>query len=92
MQCSKQARRSLLPTGLATGAFLAAGRPAAAQEDQPGGESDRKKATCWFSRKGTMRGEVNKPSDLTGGGPPIHAWPKDGKTSVIRKGLNEIGR
>jgi rieske iron-sulfur protein len=39
-----------------------------------------------------MRGEVNKPSDLTGGGPPIHAWPKDGKTSVIRKGLNEIGR
>jgi hypothetical protein len=47
--------------GLATGAFLAAGRPAAAQEDQPGGESDRKKATCWFSRKGTMRVKSSNP-------------------------------
>ena len=33
-----------------------------------------------------------KASDLKAGGPPVNAWPKDPKTSVIRKGsrLNEI--
>jgi hypothetical protein len=32
------------------------------------------------------------PSDLTLGGPPVHAWPKDPKLSVVRKGsrLNEL--
>jgi rieske iron-sulfur protein len=37
-------------------------------------------------------GEVIKPGDLKLGEPPVHAWPKDPKTSVIRKGsrLNEI--
>jgi rieske iron-sulfur protein len=35
---------------------------------------------------------VIKPQDLKAGGPPVRAWPKDPKTSVVRKGsrLNEV--
>ena len=42
--------------------------------------------------EGDHEGEVVKPGDLTLGGLPVHAWPEDPKTSVIRKGsrLNEI--
>ena len=42
--------------------------------------------------EGDRAGEIIKPEDLKAGGPPVRAWPKDPKTSVIRKGsrLNEI--
>ena len=86
MRCLKQTRRSPLLTTLATGAFLAAGRSAAVQEDQPASD-ERPQEGDLLSPKGIV-----KPGELTLGGPPVHAWPKDPKTSVIRKGsrLNEI--
>ena len=42
--------------------------------------------------EGDRAGEIIKPEDLKAGGPPVRAWPKDPKTSVVRKGsrLNEI--
>jgi rieske iron-sulfur protein len=42
--------------------------------------------------EGDHAGEVIKTEALELGGPPVHAWPKDPKTSVVRKGsrLNEI--
>jgi rieske iron-sulfur protein len=42
--------------------------------------------------EGDRAGDIIKPEDLKAGGPPARAWPKDPKTSVVRKGsrLNEI--
>ena len=42
--------------------------------------------------EGEHAGDIIKPQDLKLGGPPLHAWPKDPKTSVIRDGsrLNEV--
>jgi len=92
MHCSKQTRRSLLLTALATGACLAAGGSAAAQEDQPGSDERPQKGDLLVLSEGEHAGEIIKPGDLKLGGPPLHAWPKDPKSSVIRKGsrLNEI--
>ena len=84
MQCSKQTRRSLLLTTLATGAFLA-GRFAAAQEDQPGSDERPQKGDLLVLSEGERQGEVVGPGDLTLGGPPVHAWPQDPKSSVIRR-------
>jgi len=91
MQCPKQTRRSLLLTALA-GACLAAGGSAAAQEDQPGSDERPQKGDLLVLSEGEHAGEIIKPGDLKLGGPPLHAWPKDPKSSVIRKGsrLNEI--
>jgi rieske iron-sulfur protein len=92
MRCPKQTRRSLLLTTLATGAFLAAKRFAAAQEDQPGSSDRPKKGDLLVVSEGERAGEIIKPDDLKLGDPPLHAWPKDPKTSVVRDGsrLNEI--
>ena len=91
MRCQKQTRRSLLLMTLATGAFLA-GRFAAAQEDQPGSSDRPKKGDLLVVSEGERAGDVIKPDDLKLGEPPLHAWPKDPKTSVVRNGsrLNEI--
>ena len=42
--------------------------------------------------EGEHKGEVIKPDNLKVGGPPVRAWPKDPKTSVVRDGsrLNEV--
>ncbi|MBY0393068.1 MAG: Rieske 2Fe-2S domain-containing protein [Novosphingobium sp.] len=42
--------------------------------------------------EGDRAGEVIKPEDLKVGGPAVRAWPKDPKSSVVRKGsrLNEV--
>lgn len=42
--------------------------------------------------EGDREGGVIAPADLPLGGPPVHAWPKDPATSVVRSGsrLNEI--
>ncbi|RZN31982.1 2Fe-2S ferredoxin [Bradyrhizobium sp. Leo121] len=92
MRCPNQARRSLLLTTLATGACLAANRFAVAQEDQPGSSDRPEKGDLLVVSEGERAGDVIKIDDLKLGDPPLHAWPKDPKTSVIRNGsrLNEI--
>jgi rieske iron-sulfur protein len=91
MTCQDPVRRSLLLTALAAGANLAA-KSVAAEEDQPGSDERPQKGDFLVHSEGEHAGEIIKPSDLTLGGPPTHAWPKDPKSSVIRKGsrLNEI--
>lgn len=87
-----QTRRTLILTALAGGACLATANVAAADEDQPGSDERPQKADLLVFTEGDHAGEVIKPGDLQLGGPPVHAWPKDPKTSVIRKGsrLNEV--
>ena len=91
MACHDPVRRSLLLAALAAGASLAA-RPVAAEEDQPGSDERPQKGDFLVHSEEEHAGEIIKPSDLKLGGPPVHAWPKDPKSSVIRKGsrLNEI--
>ena len=89
---AQQTRRALLATALAGCACLAASRPAGADDDQPGSDERPQKSDLLVFTEGTQSGQVIKPSDLKLGGPPVHAWPKDPKTSVVRSGsrLNEI--
>ncbi len=71
---------------------MASARSAAADEDQPGSDERPQKADVLVFSEGEHVGEVIKPQDLKLGGPPVQAWPKDPKTSVVRKGsrLNEV--
>ena len=89
---SDQTRRSLILTALATAASVAASKPAAAEEDQPGSDERPQKADVLVFSEGEHEGEVIRPQDLKLRGPLARAWPKDPKTSVIRKGsrLNEV--
>src|ERR1700722_6870961 len=89
---SDQTRRSLILTALATAASVAASRPAAADEDQPGSDERPQKADVLVFSEGEHEGEVITLQDLKLGGPLLRAWPRDPKTSVIRNGsrLNEI--
>jgi len=90
---SDQTRRTLILTALATGICIAADKSAvAADEDQPGSDQRPQKADLLVVSEGERAGEVIKPQDLKLGGPPLRAWPKDPKTSVVRKGsrLNEV--
>ncbi|MFH0301180.1 Rieske (2Fe-2S) protein [Bradyrhizobium sp. 31Argb] len=91
MACQDPVRRSLLLTALAAGAYLAA-KPAVAEEDEPGSNERPQKGDFLVHSEGEHAGEIIKLGDLELGGPPVHAWPKDPKSSVIRKGsrLNEI--
>ncbi|WP_354116136.1 Rieske (2Fe-2S) protein [Bradyrhizobium sp. LA7.1] len=90
MHCPDQKRRSLLVTALAAGACMATRSVAA--EDQPGRDERPQKGNTLVLSEGEHEGEIIKPDDLKLGGPPLRAWPKDPKTSVIRNGsrLNEI--
>jgi len=92
LPCPEQTRRALILTALATGACLATSSVASADEDPPGSDERPQKADLLVFSEGDHAGEVIKPADLKLGGPPVHAWPKDSKTSVIRKGsrLNEV--
>jgi Rieske Fe-S protein len=89
---SDQTRRTLILTALAAGACIAASPCVAADEDQPGSDERPQKADILVLSEGEHAGEVIRPEDLKLGGPPVRAWPKDPKTSVIRKGsrLNEV--
>jgi rieske iron-sulfur protein len=89
---SDQTRRTLILTALATAASVTASKPATADEDQPGRDERPQKADVLVFSEGEHADEVITPQDLKLGGPPVHAWPKDSKTSVIRKGsrLNEV--
>jgi rieske iron-sulfur protein len=90
--CSEPTRRALILTALATGTCMLASRPAAAGEDQPGSDERPQKADVLVVSEGEHEGQVIEPQDLKPGGPPVRAWPKDPKTSVIRNGsrLNEV--
>jgi rieske iron-sulfur protein len=90
--CAVPTRRFLLASALAAGASVAAGRSAGAQDDQPGSDERPQKNDLLVVSEGPNAGQVVKPSDLKPGGPPVHAWPKDPKTAVVRDGsrLNEI--
>jgi Rieske Fe-S protein len=92
MRCPDQTRRSLLLTALATGASLAAVRSGLAEDDKPGSDERPQKGDLLVVSDGDHAGDLIKPDDLTQGGPPVRAWPKDPKTSVVRDGsrLNEI--
>jgi rieske iron-sulfur protein len=90
--CQDPTRRALILTAVATTACLASFPSAIAEEDQPGSNERPQKADLLVFAEGERAGEVIKPQDLTAGGPPVRAWPKDPKTSVVRKGsrLNEV--
>jgi Rieske Fe-S protein len=89
---SDPTRRTVILTALATAAGAAACTPAAADDDQPGSEERPQKADVLVFAEGEHAGEVIKPEDVKLNGPPLRAWPKDPKTSVVRKGsrLNEV--
>ena len=89
---SDPTRRTVILTALATAAGAAVCTPAAADEDQPGSDERPQKADVLVFAEGEHAGDVITPQDLKLGGPPVRAWPKDPKTSVIRKGsrLNEV--
>jgi rieske iron-sulfur protein len=90
--CPDPTRRALILTALAAGTCIAAPKPAAAGEDQPGSDERPQKADVLVFSEGEHAGEVIKTEDLKLSGPPVRAWPKDPKTSVVRNGsrLNEI--
>jgi rieske iron-sulfur protein len=91
--CSDPTRRALVLTALATGAYIAASKSVvAADDDQPGTDERPQKDDLLVVSEGEHAGDVIKPQDLKPGGPPLRAWPKDPKTSVIRSGsrLNEV--
>jgi rieske iron-sulfur protein len=90
--CAVPTRRLLLATALAAGASLATGHSAHAEGDQAGSDERPQKNDLLVVSEGPDAGHIIKPSDLTPGGPPVHAWPKDPKTEVVRDGsrLNEI--
>ena len=90
--CPDPTRRALILTTLAAGACIAASKAAAAGEDQPGSDERPQKADVLVLSEGEHAGKIIEPQDLELGGPPLRAWPKDPKTSVIRNGsrLNEI--
>lgn len=96
MQCPFQTRRSVLLAALATGAGFAtdsvATRVLAADEEQPGSDERPQKGDVLVHSEGEREGHVIKPADLKLGGPPLHAWPQDPKTLVVRSGsrLNEL--
>lgn len=71
---------------------MASSRSAVADEDQPGSDERPQKGDLLVVSEGEHAGDVIKPEDLKLGEPPMHAWPKDPKTSVVRNGsrLNEI--
>jgi rieske iron-sulfur protein len=90
--CSDPTRRALILTALATGTCFVASKSAVAGEDQPGSDERPQRADVLVLSEGEHAGKIVDPQDLKLGGPPLRAWPKDPKTSVIRNGsrLNEV--
>jgi len=88
----EQTRRTLLLGALATTACLGCSTQAHAGEDAPGSDERPQKGDVLVFSEGDNEGKPVPAADLPAGGPPVHAWPKDPKTSVVRSGsrLNEI--
>ncbi len=77
---------------LATTACLSCSTQARAGEDPPGSDERPQKGDQLVFSEGDQEGKLITSADIPKGGPPVHAWPKDPKTSVVRSGsrLNEI--
>jgi nitrite reductase/ring-hydroxylating ferredoxin subunit len=86
------ARRGLLIAAVAAGIGAAVSPAVRAQEDAPGADERPQKADLLVFTEGDRAGEIIKPADLPLGGPPVHAWPMDPRTGVVRSGsrLNEL--
>ncbi|MDN4984017.1 Rieske (2Fe-2S) protein [Bradyrhizobium sp. WYCCWR 13022] len=89
---AEQTRRELLLGALAATACLGCSAPVRAGEDPPGSDERPQKGDLLVFSEGDSEGKLIKAADLKLGGPPVHAWPQDPKTSVVRSGsrLNEI--
>lgn len=89
--CPDHVRRSLV-LALGAVACMAVAKDAAAADDQPAAEEMPKRGDVLVLSEGEREGQIIAPGDLPVGGPPVRAWPKDPKTSVVRNGsrLNEI--
>ena len=83
-------RRALLLTAFTGYAILAAIESTKAEEES--GSRRPQKADLLVRAEGDHAGEVIRLDDLRQGDAPLHAWPKDPKTSVVRDGsrLNEV--
>ncbi|WP_256375391.1 ubiquinol-cytochrome c reductase iron-sulfur subunit [Bradyrhizobium sp. WSM3983] len=81
----------LLLGALATTACLGCSAQARAGEDPPGSDERPQKGDVLVFSEGDSEGKLIT-ADLQAGGPPVHAWPQDPKTSVVRNAsrLNEI--
>ncbi|MBR0774324.1 Rieske 2Fe-2S domain-containing protein [Bradyrhizobium diazoefficiens] len=90
--CAEQTRRTLLLGALATTACLGCSVPARAGEDPPGSDERPQKGDLLVFSEGDKEGKLVTAADLPLGGPPVHAWPQDPKTSVVRSAsrLNEL--
>lgn len=89
---TEQTRRTLLLGALATTACLGCFTQARAGEDPPGSDERPQKGDLLVFSEGEQEGKLITAADLAAGGPPVHAWPKDPNTSVVRSAsrLNEI--
>jgi Rieske Fe-S protein len=89
---AEQTRRMLLLGALATTACLGCSTLARAGEDPPGSDERPQEGDVLVFSEGDHEGKLVTAADLPAGGPPVHAWPKDPKTSVVRNAsrLNEI--
>ncbi|WP_426614561.1 ubiquinol-cytochrome c reductase iron-sulfur subunit [Bradyrhizobium sp. McL0616] len=90
--CVEQTRRALLLAAIATTACLGCSTQVRAGEDLPGSDERPQKGDLLVFSEGDQEGKLVTSADLPLGGPPVHAWPKDPKTSVVRSAsrLNEI--
>ncbi|WP_439398046.1 ubiquinol-cytochrome c reductase iron-sulfur subunit [Bradyrhizobium sp. PMVTL-01] len=89
---TEQTRRTLLLGALATTACLGCSKESRAGEDPLGSDERPQKGDVLVFSEGDQEGKPVTLADLQAGGPPVHAWPKDPKTSVVRSAsrLNEI--
>jgi rieske iron-sulfur protein len=89
---TEKTRRALLIGALATTTYLACSTQVHAGEDAPGSDERPQKGDLLVFSEGDQEGKPVTAADLPAGGPPVHAWPKDPKTSVVRSAsrLNEI--
>lgn len=89
---AEQTRRTLLLGALATTVCLGCSAQARAGEDPPGSDERPQKGDVLVFSEGDSEGKLITAADLQAGGPPVHAWPQDPKTSVVRNAsrLNEI--
>ena len=89
---TEQTRRALLLGALATTACLGCSAAARAGEDPPGTDERPQKGDLLVFSEGDKEGKLITAADLPRGGPPVHAWPQDPKTSVVRSAsrLNEL--
>jgi len=90
--CAEQTRRTLLLGALAATACLGSSAPVRAGEDAPGSDERPQKGDVLVFSEGDKEGKLITMADLPRGGPPVHAWPQDPKTSVVRSAsrLNEL--